>query len=81
MVGAGRQYLEYLGDLRGGIARSRIDELADGLELDLHRRIGDLSSGNRQKVGPVQAFMHDPQVLVFDEPTSGLDPLMQRASP
>jgi ABC-2 type transport system ATP-binding protein len=74
----GRQYLEYLGDLRGGVARSRIDGLADRLELDLHRRIGDLSSGNRQKVGLVQAFMHDPQVLVLDEPTSGLDPLMQR---
>jgi len=74
----GRQYLGYLGDLRGGVARSRIDELAERLELDLHRRIGDLSSGNRQKVGLIQAFMHDPQVLVLDEPTSGLDPLMQR---
>ena len=74
----GLQYLEYLGDLRGGGQWSRVDELAERLELDLHRRIGDLSSGNRQKVGLVQAFMHDPQVLVLDEPTSGLDPLVQR---
>ncbi len=74
----GRQYLEYLGRLRGGVERVRVDELAERLDLDLGRRIGDLSSGNRQKVGLVQAFMHDPQVLVLDEPTSGLDPLMQR---
>jgi ABC-2 type transport system ATP-binding protein len=74
----GRQYLEFLGDLRGGVRWPRVDELADRLALDLDRRIGALSSGNRQKVGLVQAFMHDPQVLVLDEPTSGLDPLMQR---
>jgi ABC-2 type transport system ATP-binding protein len=75
---SGRQYLEYLGDLRGGVSWPRVDELAERLELDLRRRIGDLSSGNRQKVGLIQAFMHDPQVLVLDEPTSGLDPLMQK---
>jgi ABC-2 type transport system ATP-binding protein len=75
---SGRQYLEYLGDLRGGVSWPRVDELAERLELDLRRRIGDLSSGNRQKVGLIQAFMHDPRVLVLDEPTSGLDPLMQR---
>ncbi|HEX6257382.1 MAG TPA: ABC transporter ATP-binding protein [Euzebyales bacterium] len=75
---AGRQYFEFLGDLRGGVSWPRVDELAQRLELDLGRRIGDLSSGNRQKVGLIQAFMHDPQVLVLDEPTSGLDPLMQR---
>ena len=69
--------LTWLGTLRGGVARSRIDDLADRFGLDLGRRIGDLSKGNRQKVGLVQAFMHEPELLVLDEPTSGLDPLMQ----
>ena len=48
------------------------------LSLDASRKFGDLSKGNRQKVGVVQAVMHRPDVLVLDEPTSGLDPLMQR---
>jgi ABC-2 type transport system ATP-binding protein len=72
------QYLEFLGGLRGGVARERVELLAKRLELDLHRRIGTLSHGNRQKVGLVQAFMHDPELLILDEPTAGLDPLMQR---
>ena len=55
----------------------RIEELADRLELDLERKIGDLSKGNKQKVGIVAAFMHDPELLILDEPTSGLDPLRQ----
>ena len=41
-------------------------------------RIGKLSKGNRQKVGVVQAFMHEPELLILDEPTSGLDPLIQQ---
>jgi ABC-2 type transport system ATP-binding protein len=47
------------------------------LVLDLGRRIKELSRGNRQKVGLVQAFMHEPDLIVLDEPTSGLDPLVQ----
>jgi ABC-2 type transport system ATP-binding protein len=70
-------FLSYLGRLRGGVDRRSIAELAERLDLDLGRRIGDLSKGNKQKVGVVAAFMHDPQLLVLDEPTSGLDPLRQ----
>ena len=54
-------FLSFLGDLRGGIDRSAIHELADRLELNLERRIGELSKGNKQKVGIVAAFMHDPE--------------------
>jgi ABC-2 type transport system ATP-binding protein len=72
-----RELLTYLGNLRGGVAASRIDELAGRLDLDLSRRIQHLSRGNRQKVGVVQAFMHDPELLILDEPTSGLDPFLQ----
>jgi ABC-2 type transport system ATP-binding protein len=55
----------------------RMYELADIMELELKRRIDDLSYGNRKKVGIVQGLMHHPKVLLLDEPTSGLDPLMQ----
>src|ERR1700743_3212269 len=51
----GREALTYLGDLRGGVPRTRIDELAERLDLDLTRKISTLSKGNRQKVGVVQA--------------------------
>jgi ABC-2 type transport system ATP-binding protein len=56
----------------------RIYELADIMELDLTRRIEDLSYGNKKKVGIVQGLLHKPRLLLLDEPTSGLDPLMQQ---
>jgi ABC-2 type transport system ATP-binding protein len=74
----GRQLLTYLGNLRGGVAAASITALADRLTLDLDRQIKGLSKGNRQKVGIVQAFMHEPELLVLDEPTSGLDPFLQQ---
>jgi ABC-2 type transport system ATP-binding protein len=72
------ELLDHLGHLRGGVPTSRIQDLADRLELDLRSRIRSLSRGNRQKVGLVQAFMHQPELLILDEPTSGLDPLLQQ---
>lgn len=72
-----REFLTYLANLRGGVPRPRIDALAARLNLDLGARIHSLSKGNRQKVGLVQAFMHQPDLLILDEPTSGLDPLVQ----
>ena len=56
----------------------RITELADIMELDLKRRIEDLSYGNKKKVGIVQGLLHGPQLIILDEPTGGLDPLMQQ---
>lgn len=55
----------------------RIQELCDILELDVNRKIDDLSYGNRKKVGIVQGLLHSPKLIILDEPTSGLDPLMQ----
>lgn len=56
----------------------RLSELAERLDLDLTRKIEDLSLGNKKKVGIVQGLLHEPKLIVLDEPTSGLDPLMQQ---
>jgi len=74
----GRDTLTYFANLRGGVDWSHVDTLAQRLEADLSRKVGDLSTGNRQKVGIIQAFMNRPEVLIMDEPSSGLDPLVQR---
>lgn len=56
----------------------RLNQLADIMELDLKRKINDLSYGNKKKVGIVQGLLHQPKLIILDEPTSGLDPLMQQ---
>lgn len=56
----------------------RIRELAELMELDLNKKIDDLSFGNKKKVGIVQGLLHEPKLIILDEPTSGLDPLMQQ---
>ena len=73
-----RELLTFLGNLRGGVPRERIDALAERLGLDPGTRMKSLSKGNRQKVGLIQAFMHEPELLILDEPSSGLDPLVQQ---
>lgn len=73
-----REFLIYFSNLRRIDTRSRMNELAERFELDLDRKIKDYSTGNRQKVGIVNAFMPDPELYILDEPTAGLDPLMQQ---
>ncbi|MEQ8791260.1 MAG: ABC transporter ATP-binding protein [Pirellulaceae bacterium] len=74
-----RGVLRLLDTLRGGGANWKfVEELARRLDLDMGRSIKNLSKGNKQKVGLIQAFMHHPPLLLLDEPTGGLDPLMQR---
>jgi len=58
-------------------AAGRIRELSKLFDLDLKRKISDLSSGNKKKVSIIQSLVHRPEVLIMDEPTTGLDPLMQ----
>ena len=72
------QLFEYFSALRRADTKLMVAELADRLQLDVTRKIGSYSSGNRQKVAIVQAFMHEPELLVLDEPSAGLDPLMQQ---
>jgi ABC-2 type transport system ATP-binding protein len=75
----GAAMLDYLAELRGGVNRQVRDALSERFEADLNRKIRELSTGNRQKLGLIQAFMHEPELLVLDEPIAGLDPLVQRS--
>jgi ABC-2 type transport system ATP-binding protein len=72
------ELLGFLGQIRGGVSRRDIAELARRLDVDLNRPVLKLSTGNKRKVGLIQAFMHKPDLLILDEPTAGLDPLMQQ---
>ena len=75
---SGRELLAFFASLRPGTDLAYAEELAGRLDLDLSRHVHDLSKGNRQKLGVVQALMHRPELLILDEPSSGLDPLVQR---
>ncbi|MDN6300765.1 MAG: ABC transporter ATP-binding protein [Micrococcaceae bacterium] len=74
----GRRLLRHFEDISGPVASGRVEGLAERLGLDLDRQTRRLSKGNKQKLGIIQAFMHEPELLILDEPTSGLDPLMQQ---
>lgn len=73
----GNELLDYLGSLYKTTSNRKA--LEKRFEADLDKPLGNLSKGNRQKIGIIQAFMHQPDVLILDEPTTGLDPLMQEA--
>ena len=75
----GAAMLDYLADLRGGVDRHLRDDLAERFGAQLDRPVHELSTGNRQKLGLIQAFMHEPELLVLDEPIAGLDPLVQQS--
>lgn len=73
----GEEFLSYLSELQPPKSPQYKNTLATLFHANLHKKIGDLSKGNRQKIGIIQAFMHQPDVYILDEPTDGLDPLMQ----
>lgn len=75
----GREFLDYMSQLQPPKRGNYRQELIRTFRLNLNQKIDQLSKGNRQKLGIIQAFMHEPDVLILDEPTSGLDPLMQEA--
>ena len=74
-----RELLQYTADLYGMDCETKMYELSERLNLDLTRKIADLSLGNKKKVGIVSAIMTSPKLIIMDEPTSGLDPLIQQA--
>ena len=73
----GRQHIAWFARARAVDGQSLADRLIDRFQVVTDRPVRELSKGNRQKIGLVLAFMHQPELLVLDEPTSGLDPLMQ----
>lgn len=73
------RYLDFRDDLRGIDTTEVRAQLAERLDADLTRRIGEMSTGNRQKVALIQALAHEPDLVVLDEPSRGLDPLVQHA--
>lgn len=70
--------LKYSASFYGKDCTKRIKELSEIMDLDLKKKIEDLSFGNKKKVGIVQGLLHEPKLIILDEPTSGLDPLMQQ---
>ncbi len=70
--------LKFSAELHGADCTAEAKMLCDRLSLDTTRKVGELSLGNRKKVGIVAALQHKPRLYILDEPTSGLDPLMQR---
>jgi ABC-2 type transport system ATP-binding protein len=73
----GAELLRFFAGVRGMNGLGRAEALAKRFQADLGRPLRELSRGNRQKIGLIQAFFHEPELVVLDEPTTGLDPLMQ----
>jgi ABC-2 type transport system ATP-binding protein len=73
----GKKFLDYMSELHPLEHTTYLRQLVSDFKAEIYKKISDLSKGNRQKIGIIQAFMHEPKVLILDEPTSGLDPLMQ----
>ena len=75
---SGYQLFKYLTELGKNTNWDYVNDLANRLQISPQAKIGTLSKGNKQKIGLIQAFMHQPKLLILDEPTSGLDPLMKQ---
>lgn len=73
-----KDLLDYSMSFYGKTDPARLKDLTDRMDLDITRKIDDLSLGNKKKVGIVQGLLHKPRLIILDEPTSGLDPLMQQ---
>ncbi|MCK4310921.1 MAG: ABC transporter ATP-binding protein, partial [Methanomicrobia archaeon] len=70
-------FLGYFGKLRKNFDEKKLKELLEIFDVPLERKIKGYSRGMKQKLGIIQAFMHNPELIIMDEPTAGLDPLLQ----
>jgi ABC-2 type transport system ATP-binding protein len=75
----GQEVLDFFAALHGGVDPRVRQDLVDRFDAQVDRPVRELSTGNRQKLGLVQAFMHEPECLILDEPIAGLDPLVQHS--
>lgn len=74
----GSELLRHFSNLRGNVDWRHVVNLAERLDFDMSKPVHSLSSGNKHKLGLIQVFMHQPELVILDEPTVGLDPLMQQ---
>jgi len=74
----GKEFLEFITCLRRNVNKKKMKDLIDRFNVDIFKPIRDLSQGNKQKIGLIQAFIHDPDLIILDEPTLSLDPFMQQ---
>lgn len=73
-----KDIIKYSSSFYDGISKNEVDKLYELLEVDVNKKMSELSLGNRKKVAIVQALIHKPRLLILDEPTNGLDPLIQK---
>ena len=73
-----KDIIKYSCSFYDGINQEDVDKLYELLEVDVEKRMSELSLGNKKKVAIVQALIHKPRLLILDEPTNGLDPLIQK---
>lgn len=73
-----KDILKYAASFYKNLDKNKVDGLCKKLDVDLNKKMGDLSLGNKKKVAIIQAIIHSPKLIVLDEPTNGLDPLMQQ---
>lgn len=73
-----KDIIKYSSSFYGTSSKEEIDSLCEKLEVEMEKKMGELSLGNKKKVAIVQALIHNPKILILDEPTNGLDPLIQK---
>lgn len=73
-----KDIIKYSSSFYDGVNQEEVDKLYKLLEVDIDKRMSELSLGNKKKVAIVQALIHKPKLLILDEPTNGLDPLIQK---